>query len=164
MVTGHSLGGALAAALASCIATWRGGAGNTSVYAFAAVPRQQRFRKLFQCPVRRAGNHEYQYGIYNDLDVMPNAWATLPTIETYYPPALPCPRTSRRSFALPRARSERTMLSSFSTRMAARVELRGSFVSPLSLGPAHAAISPIGLALFLWEAAQQHHTTPISNC
>ena len=97
LVTGHSLGGCLAAALAPCIATWVGSAANMSVYTFAAPsPGNSDFAAyydaLFVAPSAGAST---AFRFYNSLDVVPNAWASLPTAETYYPPSLPCPSDVR---------------------------------------------------------------------
>ena len=93
LVTGHSLGGCLAAALAPCIAAWLGGAARMSVYTFAAPsPGNAEFagyyNGLFLAAQPATANTAFRF--YNSLDVVPNGWASLATVETYYPPLLPC--------------------------------------------------------------------------
>ena len=161
LVTGHSLGGCLAAALAPCIATWVGAA-NISVYTYAAPsPGNSDFAAyyngLFVAPTSTKPSTAFRF--YNSLDVVPNAWATLPTIETYYPPQLPCPSDLRAvvNFAAGKVGSEYAQLGTSINGSA--VPLPGSFMNPFNLGQARAAISPIGDTLFLLEAGQQHLTT-----
>ncbi|MGC2201230.1 MAG: lipase family protein [Stellaceae bacterium] len=161
LVTGHSLGGCLAAALAPCIATWVGAA-NISVYTFATPsPGNSDFADyyngLFVAPTSTKPSTAFRF--YNSLDVVPNAWATLPTIETYYPPQLPCPSDLRAAvnYAAGKVGSEYAQLGTSSNGSA--VSLPGSFIDPLNFGQARAAISPIGDTLFLLEAGQQHLTT-----
>jgi hypothetical protein len=162
LVTGHSLGGCLAAALAPCIASWLGGAANINVYTFAAPsPGNSDFADYFNNLFVTPGNTNTStaFRFYNDIDVVPNAWATLPTIMSYYPPLLPCPSdiTAVARFAARAVGHNYVQLGSSTNGSA--VELRGSFISPLGGTGARAAISPVGDALFLWEAVQQHHTT-----
>jgi hypothetical protein len=35
--------------------------------------------------------HSTAFRFFNSLDVVPNAWASLGTVETYYPPLVSCP-------------------------------------------------------------------------
>src|SRR5581483_2631925 len=83
MVTGHSLGGGLAPVLAAWLA-WRfGDASRLKVYTFAAPSPGNAafaayFNRLFRDPT---GKTSTAYRIYNTLDLVPNAWATLPTIK-----------------------------------------------------------------------------------
>jgi hypothetical protein len=160
LVTGHSLGGCLAAALAPCIATWVGAA-NISIYTFAApspgnIDFADYYNGLFVAPTSTKPSTAFRF--YNSLDV-PNAWATLPTIETYYPPLLPCPSeiTAAVNSAAGKLGSEYAQLGTSNNGSA--VSLPGSFINPFNLGQARSLISPIGDTLFLLEAGQQHLTT-----
>ena len=88
-ITGHSLGGCLAAVLAPCIATWRGGAANINVCTFAAPSPgnsdfAEYYNRLFRVPGTAEASTAHRF--YNSLDVVPNAWSSLPLVETYYPP------------------------------------------------------------------------------
>lgn len=161
LVTGHSLGGCLAAALAPCIATWVGAA-SMSVYTFAAPSPgnsdfADHYNGLFVAPTNTKPSTAFRF--YNSLDVIPNAWATLPAIETYYPPLLPCPSeiTAAVNFAAGKVGSEYAQLGTSTNGSA--VPLPGSFIDPFNLGRAPSLISPIGDTLFLLEAGQQHLTT-----
>jgi hypothetical protein len=162
LVTGHSLGGCLAAALAPCIATWRGSAANMSVYTFAAPsPGNAEFSDyyngLFQAPQPAPASTAFRF--YNSFDVVPNGWASLSTVETYYPPLLPCPSDIKDviNFAVGKVGSEYAQLGTATDGSA--VELPGSFLDPFDLESTIAEFTPIGDTLFLLEAAQQHHPT-----
>lgn len=166
LVTGHSLGGCLAAALGPCIANWLGGAANMSVNTFAAPsPGNSDFASyyntLFVAPQTTDTSTAFRF--YNSLDVVPNAWATLPTIETYYPPLLPCPSDIKAvvDFAARKVGSEYAQLGTSANGSA--IELPGKFLSPFDFEETFAEFSPIGDTLFLLEAARQHHPTTYQN-
>jgi len=162
LVTGHSLGGCLAAALAPCIAAWLGGAANMSVYTFAAPsPGNAEFagyyNGLFQAAQPAMPSTAFRF--YNSLDVVPNGWASLSTVETYYPPLLPCPSDIKDviNFPIGKVGSEYAQLGTAADGSA--VELPGRFLDPFDLESTIAEFTPIGDTLFLLEAAQQHHPT-----
>ncbi len=91
-VTGHSLGGCLASEVAAWLAfqapQWQQIPGPVKIRAFT-----------FAAP--SAGNSKFanycnqlfpdSYRVFDTLDVVPNAWATLETIKTYYQPVPLCP-------------------------------------------------------------------------
>jgi hypothetical protein len=92
-VTGHSLGGCLASIMAAWLACELGGAGSLKVYTFAAPTAgngafADYYNRLFTDPVRGSST---AFRVYNTLDAVPNGWATLPTITTYYSPSPRCP-------------------------------------------------------------------------
>jgi hypothetical protein len=159
-VTGHSLGGCLAAALSPCVATWRGGAANTNVFTFAAPsPGNNDFAEYFNQLFRVPGTAEAStaHRFYNSLDVVPNAWSSLPLVETYYPPRLPCPSAVKHlvNFAARYVGSNYAQLGTVANSSA--VKLSGSFINPLGLDAATSGISPVDDTLFLLEVEQQHH-------
>lgn len=162
LVTGHSLGGCLAAALAPCIASWLGEAAAISVYTFAAPSPGNAdfavyFNGLFQTPLPLQASTAFRF--YNSLDVVPNGWASLPTVETYYSPLLPCPADIRDviEFAAGKVAGDYAQLGTNANGSA--VELPGSFLNPFKLESIAADFTPVGDTLFLLEAAQQHHPT-----
>jgi hypothetical protein len=162
LVTGHSLGGCLAAALAPCVATWLGDAAKMTVYTFAAPsPGNDDFasyyNRLFLTPGIIGESTAFRF--YNSLDVVPNAWASLPTIATYYPPQLPCPSDIREvvDFARRKVGSDYAQLGTRA--IGSAVELPGSFIDPFKFEETLGEISPLGDLFFLLEAAQQHHPT-----
>ena len=92
-VTGHSLGGCLATVLAAWLASALGSASRLKVYTFAApTAGDGRFaayyNHLFTDP---ATGQSTAYRVYNTLDSVPDAWASLATIATYFSPSPRCP-------------------------------------------------------------------------
>ena len=87
LITGHSLGGCLASALAPCVADWRGSAIGISVYTIAAPsPGNADFAAYYNALFSDQSGDSTAFRFFNSLDVVPNAWASLTTVETYYPP------------------------------------------------------------------------------
>jgi hypothetical protein len=92
-VTGHSLGGCLASVVAPWLASVQGSTTHLKVYTFAAPSAGNAafaayFNNLF---VDEAGRSR-AFRIYNSLDAVPNAWASLSTVGTYYEPGPNCTR------------------------------------------------------------------------
>ena len=86
-VTGHSLGGCLASALAPWLVEQGFGAATMQVYTFAGPTAGDQafayyYDKLFGSRATR---------FYNVIDLVPNAWATLPAIKHLFDPAPTCP-------------------------------------------------------------------------
>lgn len=86
-VTGHSLGGCLASAYAPWLVSDGFGAGKMKVYTFAGPTAGDQafadyYNKLF-------GSRAARY--YNGIDLVPNAWATLPAIKQLFNPSPTCP-------------------------------------------------------------------------
>ena len=87
LITGHSLGGCLASALAPCVANWMRSAVSISVYTIAAPsPGNAEFADYYNALFADQSGHSTAFRFFNSLDVVPNAWASLDTVETYYPP------------------------------------------------------------------------------
>jgi Lipase (class 3) len=92
LITGHSLGGCLASALAPCVAEWVGSASSISVYTIAAPsPGNAHFAAYYNTLFTDASGCSTAFRFFNSLDVVPNAWASLNTVGTYYPPLVSCP-------------------------------------------------------------------------
>jgi len=92
-VTGHSLGGCLASVVAPWVASLFGGSARVKAYTFAAPSAGNAafasyYNTLFTDPTT---GQSTAYRVYNSLDSVPNAWATLATIEAYYTPSPLCP-------------------------------------------------------------------------
>lgn len=92
-VTGHSLGGCLASVVAAWMAWVLGSAARLKAYTFAAPsagngPFADYYNALFTDPTT---NTSTAYRVYNTLDAVPNAWASLATITGFYTPAPLCP-------------------------------------------------------------------------
>jgi hypothetical protein len=92
-VTGHSLGGCLATVIAPWLACAFGDADHLKVYTFAAPSAGNgAFANYFNARFMHAdGQHSTAYRVYNDLDVVPTAWASLADVKGFYNPAPPCP-------------------------------------------------------------------------
>jgi hypothetical protein len=92
-VTGHSLGGCLASVVAAWVASVFGSAARVKAYTFAAPSAgNQAFADYFNALFTDASsNTSTAYRVYNTLDSVPNAWASLATITTYYDSSLLCP-------------------------------------------------------------------------
>src|SRR4051794_16989815 len=162
LVTGPSLGGCLASVLAPCIAAWLGGADRISVYTFAAPSAGNSsfanyYNGLFVSPEGTDTTTAFRF--YNNLDVVPNGWASLPMIKTYYPPLLPYPADIKdvAEFVADKMGSEYIQLGTRADGSA--FELPGVFLNLFNFERNAITISPADDTLFLLEAAQQHHPT-----
>jgi hypothetical protein len=155
-VTGHSLGGCLASALAPYLAQALGGASALRVYTFAAPSAgDAAFASAYNAMFSPSGQPASAFRFFNTIDVVPNAWATLPTIESYFQPFPSCPRDIKDliNWAQGVVTGEYTQVGSTSDGTAIALPGHLIFLShATALG-----IDPIGDALFLYEAAQQHH-------
>nr|WP_294508684.1 lipase family protein [uncultured Rhodopila sp.] len=160
LVTGHSLGGCLAAGLAPCVADWVGGPANLSVYTIAAPsPGNAAFATYYNTLFSSPSGHSTAFRFFNSLDVVPNAWASLGTVETYYPPLLTCPNdiTTIIGYAEQAVGLSYRQLGDAAAGSA--VELPGTLIPPFAQHRGRLELDPFEDALFLWEAAQQHACT-----
>jgi Lipase (class 3) len=159
LITGHSLGGCLASALAPCVADWRGSAFGISVYTIAAPsPGNAEFADYYNALFTdESGSTAFRF--FNTLDVVPNAWATLDTVETYYPPLVSCSSEISRLVA----RAETAVAGKYcqlgELAVGSAVELSGTIVTPFGAYRGRLEANAFENALFLWEAAQQHACT-----
>ena len=159
LITGHSLGGCLASALAPCVADWVGNTSTVFVYTIAAPsPGNEDFASYYNVLFNQSG-HSTAFRFFNSLDVVPNAWASLNTVETYYPPLVPC--SSDISKIIDRAENavggKYRQLGELAAGSA--VELPGTIITPFAAPRGRMELNPFENALFLWEADQQHACT-----
>ena len=155
-VTGHSLGGCLASVLAPTLASQLGSATNLKVYTFAAPsPGNADFatyyNALFTDP---ATGRSTAYRLYNDLDVVPNAWASLDVLAGYYQPSPLCTGEIK---AVVRAavRAVGTQYAQLGTDAdGSAVKLGGSVVTAQALG-----LDPVADELYFQQLEQQHATS-----
>jgi pimeloyl-ACP methyl ester carboxylesterase len=160
LITGHSLGGCLASALAPCVAHWIGGASNVEVYTIAAPsPGNADFAAYYNGLFATSSGRNSAFRFFNSLDIVPNAWASLGTVETYYPPLLSCPAdiTNIVRYAEKAVGTNYVQLGDLATGSA--IALDGSLVIPFDARRGRLGLNPFEDALFLWEAAQQHACT-----
>jgi len=160
LITGHSLGGCLASVLAPCVANWTGGATNVSVYTIAAPsPGDADFAEYYNALFIDQSGHSTAFRFFNGLDVVPNAWANLDTVETYYPPLVSCPSDISNIVS----RAETAVAGKYvqlgELAVGSAVELTGTIIAPFGAHRGRRELNPFENALFLWEAAQQHACT-----
>jgi triacylglycerol lipase len=160
LITGHSLGGCLASVLAPCVANWMGSAFSLSVYTIAAPsPGNADFAHYYNALFTDQSGHSTAFRFFNNLDVVPNARASLYTIETYYPPLVSCPPDIRNTVG----RAEKAVAEKYvqlgELAVGGVVELTGTIITPFGPRRGRLGLNPFENALFLWEAAQQHACT-----
>jgi hypothetical protein len=161
LITGHSLGGCLASVLAPCVAHWVGDALSLSVYTIAAPsPGNADFAAYYNALFSVDPGHSTAFRFFNSLDVVPNAWASLSTVETYYPPLVSCPADIRNIIARAEKAAGGKYVQLGDLAVGSAVELPGTIMLPFRVhrgGPPRWKQSEN--ALFLWEAGQQHACT-----
>jgi Lipase (class 3) len=152
-VTGHSLGGCLASVLAPSLAYRLGSSDNLKVYTFAGPSAgNQDFADYYDRLFVDAAGKSRSFRLYNDLDIVPASWATLPKIARWYRPAPRCSERIRRLVA----RVEEVVAGVYAqpgalVRGSAR-RLRGSVTLPVVQAPT----PDRGSLLFFYEVGQQH--------
>jgi hypothetical protein len=155
-VSGHSLGGCLASVLAPSLAFQLGSASNLKVYTFAAPSAGDAnfadyYNRLF---MNQATVKSTAYRVYNSLDVVPNSWASLSVIETYYDPAPRCTGEIKAivDHAIKIIGTQYAQVGT--SAQGSAVKLDGSVVTVPTFG-----IDPVGDALFFRQLQQQHGTS-----
>jgi hypothetical protein len=91
--------------------------------------------------------------------VVPNAWASLATVETYYPPLVSCSPGISKIIG----RAENAVVGKYcqlgEVGAGSAVELSGTILTPFGAYRGRLEPDAFENALFLWEAAQQHACT-----
>ena len=90
---------------------------------------------------------------------MPNAWASLGTVETYYPPLVSCPPDITTIVGYAEQAVGTTYRQLGDSAAGSAIELSGTVIVPFATHRGRLALNPFENALFLWEAAQQHACT-----
>jgi Lipase (class 3) len=154
-VTGHSLGGCLASVLAPSLAQRLGTARNFKVYTFAAPSAGNRgFASYYDRLFTDGAAASTAFRVYNDLDIVPDGWASLPSIVAQYRPAPPCPDALKELIEWAVSKVGSTYVQVGRAAKGSVVRLAGR-VGP----PAVAAPGPDPAAeLFFQEVDQQHAT------
>lgn len=160
LLTGHSLGGCLASALAPCVADWRGSAASISVYTIAAPsPGNTEFADYYNALFTDQSGDSTAFRFFNGLDVVPNAWASLDTVETYYPPLVSCPPDITKLIR----RAETAVAGKYvqlgEVAVGSAVELSGTIITPFGARRGRLEPNAFENAVFLWETCQQHACT-----
>ena len=142
------------------MANWVGNASGLSVYTIAAPsPGNEDFASYYNALFTSQLGHSTAFRFFNSLDVVPNAWASLNTIETYYPSLVSCPSDISKIID----RAENAVAGKYSQlgELAAgsAIELPGTIITPFAAPRGRMELNPFENALFLCEAAQQHACT-----
>jgi hypothetical protein len=142
------------------VADWVGNATSLSVYTIAAPsPGNEDFASYYNALFTSQSGQSTAFRFFNSLDVVPNAWASLNTVETYYPPLVSCPSDISKIID----RAENAVSGKYrqlgELALGSAVELLGTIVTPFGVHRGRMERNPFENALFLWEAAQQHACT-----
>jgi len=90
---------------------------------------------------------------------VPNAWASLATVETYYPPLVACPPDITKIIG----RAETAVSGKYcqlgELAVGSAIALSGTIIMPFGAHRGRLEPNAFENALFLWEAAQQHACT-----
>jgi Lipase (class 3) len=154
-VTGHSLGGCLASVLAPSIAYRLGSSKNLKVYTFAAPTAGNSdfadyYDRLFTDPTDR--NRSFR--VYNDLDIVPASWASLPSIAALYTPAPQCSDRIKELIARAQEIVGTTYVQPGALGNGSAHQLHGHLAMPI----ADPVTPDRGSLLFFYEVDQQHAT------
>jgi hypothetical protein len=154
-ITGHSLGGCLASVVAPSLAQQFGTAKNLKVYTFAAPSAGNRdFANYYNRLFTDAAAASTAYRVLNDLDIVPESWASLPAIAALYLPAPPCPDALKpiidRAVAIVGSTYEQVGSANHGSAVQLHGQLDVSTAPALSPDPA--------AALFFQEVDRQHAT------
>jgi lipase (class 3) len=160
LITGHSLGGCLASVLAPCVASWVGSPSSFSVYTIAAPsPGNADFADYYNALFTDQSGDSTAFRFFNNLDIVPNAWASLETVETYYPPLVSCSTDISKLVG----RAEKAVAGKYvqlgELALGSAAELNGAIIAPFGAHRGRLGLNPFENALFLWEAGQQHACT-----
>ena len=139
---------------------WRGRAIGISVYTIAAPsPGNADFAAYYNALFTDQCGDSTAFRFFNSLDVVPNAWASLATVETYYPPLVACSPDITKIIG----RAETAVTAEYcqlgELAMGSAIELSGTIITPFGANRGRLEPHAFENALFLWEAAQQHACT-----
>ena len=154
-VTGHSLGACLATVLAAYLASVFLGSSRLKVYTFAAPSAgngafASYYNTLF---TDSTTGKSTAYRLYNTLDAIPNAWASLSTIATYYQPAPLCPTYVQDIIAEARKDVGTEYVQVGTAAQGSAVPLQGKVIPWWSWWD----LDPTGTVPFAHQVAEQHH-------
>jgi hypothetical protein len=159
-VTGHSLGACLATVMGPWLATIFN-VSRLKVYTFAAPSAgngdfASYYNALFTDPNT---NKSTAYRLYNSLDAIPNAWASLGTIGTYYQPAPLCPEYIQEIIAEAEKDVGNEYVQVGTSAAGSAISLPGSVLP----WPIWLDLDPTGTAPFAYEMSLQHMTSTYQN-
>jgi hypothetical protein len=165
LITGHSLGGCLASALAPCVANWLGSAASISVYTIAAPsPGNAEFADYYNALFTDQSGHSTAFRFFNSLDVIPNAWASLDTVETYYPTLVSCPPDISKLIG----RAETAVAGKYvqlgEVTVGSAVELSGTIITPFGAYRGHLEPNAFENACFCGKPPNNMPAPHIRHC
>jgi hypothetical protein len=161
-VTGHSLGGCLATVVASWLGYEFGNTSNLKVYTFAAPSAgNDNFATYYNNLFLSDEFTSRAFRIYNSLDAVPNGWATIDTIKTFYQPFPLCTDEIKHLIDTAQLIIENKYSQVGTSANSSTVMLPGHllFNPPTQLRE----INPIGDYLFLLEMSWQHSSKNYLN-
>ena len=131
-----------------------------SVYTIAAPsPGNADFAAYYNALFTDKSGDSTAFRFFNNLDVVPNAWASLTTVETYYPPLVACPPDITKIIG----RAETAVSGKYcqlgELAVGSAIALSGTIIMPFGAHRGRLEPNAFENALFLWEAAQQHACT-----
>jgi hypothetical protein len=153
-VTGHSLGACLATVMAAWLATVFS-VSRLKTYTFAAPSAGNAafasyYNALFTDSTTQKST---AYRLYNSLDSVPNAWASLETIASYYQPAPLCPSYIQDIIADAQSDVGNEYVQVGTAAAGSAISLTGGIIQ----WPYWLDLDPTGTAPFVWEVDAQHH-------
>jgi hypothetical protein len=154
-ITGHSLGGCLASVLAPSLAYRLGSAANLKVYTFAAPSAgNPDFAGYYNRLFTGATGRNRSFRVYNDLDIVPDSWAALPSIAAQYTPAPECSARIKQLIARVQEVVAAWYAQPGALANGSAHRLRGQLTLPSTVP----ATLDTGSLLFFYEVGQQHAT------
>jgi len=137
-----------------------GNAANLSIYTIAAPsPGNADFAAYYNTLFTLQSGHSTAFRFFNSLDVVPNAWESLATVETYYPPLVPCTSDITRVIGRAEAAVGGKYCQLGELAVGSAIELSGTLVTPLGAYRGRLEPNAFDNARFLWQADQQHACT-----
>ena len=137
------------------MANWLGSTSSLFVYTIAAPsPGNDDFASYYNALFTAQPGHSTAFRFF-----VPNAWASLNTVETYYPPLVSCPYDINKIIG----RAENAVGAKYrqlgELAVGSAIELPGTIITPFGAQRDGMELNAFENALFLWEAAQQHACT-----
>jgi Lipase (class 3) len=153
-VTGHSLGACLATVMAAWLATVFS-VSRLKTYTFAAPSAgDAQFASYYNALFTDSTTQKSTaYRLYNSLDSVPNAWASLETIASYYQPAPLCPSYIQDIIADAQSDVGNEYVQVGTAAAGSAISLTGGIIQ----WPYWLDLDPTGTAPFVWEVDAQHH-------
>ena len=120
-----------------------GSASSLSVYTIAAPsPGNADFATYYNTLLTDQSGGSTAFRFFNSLDVVPDAWASLSTVETYYPPLVSCPTDIKNIIG----RAENAVAGKYrqlgELALGSAIELPGSIITPFGAHRGRMGLNP----------------------